>query len=141
MIKGIDFRFHAEFKSIERQADGRLRVAITNHDDIEVDCVLFATGRVLNIAGLGLAEAGVTLDGKGAVVVGDDNRSSLPSSYAVGDVTDRVQLTPVAIREGQASADTEYGGKPTLVDFDRRRGMTAAQVAGGKKAVSDRVSN
>ena len=117
MTKGIDFRFHAEFKRIERQVDGTLMVAMTNHDDIEVDCVLFATGRVPNTAGLGLAEAGVKLDGKGAVVVGDDNRSSLPDIYAVGDVTNRVQLTPVAIREGQAFADSEFGGKPTLVDY------------------------
>jgi glutathione reductase (NADPH) len=117
MTKGIEFRFHAEFRGIEKQADGSLKVSMTNHDDMEVDCVLFATGRVPNTEGLGLAEAGVTLDDKGAVVVGDDNRSSIDSIFAVGDVTNRVQLTPVAIREGQAFADSEFGGKPTLVDY------------------------
>jgi glutathione reductase (NADPH) len=117
MTKGIDFRFHAEFRGIEKNADGSLKVSMTNHDDMEVDCVLFATGRVPNTDGLGLAEAGVELDAKGAVVVGADNKSSVDSIYAVGDVTNRVQLTPVAIREGQAFADTVFGNKPTTVDY------------------------
>ncbi len=117
MTKGIDFRFHAEFRGIEKQADGSLKVSMTNHDDMEVDCVLFATGRVPNTDGLGLAEVGVELDAKGAVVVGADNQSSVESMYAVGDVTNRVQLTPVAIREGQAFADTVFGNKPTTVDY------------------------
>ena len=118
MTKGIDFRFHAEFRGIEKQADGSLKVSMTNHEPIEVDCVLFATGRVPNTEGLGLAEVGVELDAKGAVVVGADNRSSVESIYAVGDVTNRVQLTPVAIREGQAFADSVFGGKHTTVDYD-----------------------
>jgi glutathione reductase (NADPH) len=118
MTKGIDFRFHAEFRGIEKQADGTLKVSMTNHDDMEVDCVLFATGRVPNTDGLGLAEAGVELDAKGAIVVGADNKSSVDSIYAVGDVTNRVQLTPVAIREGQAFADTIFGNKPTTVDYN-----------------------
>ncbi|MEL1798183.1 FAD-dependent oxidoreductase, partial [Acinetobacter baumannii] len=85
---------------------------------IEADCVLFATGRVPNTEGLGLAEAGVALDDKGAVKVDADNRTSIESIYAVGDVTNRIQLTPVAIREGQAFADTLFGGKPHRVDYD-----------------------
>lgn len=117
MTKGIDFRFHAEFRGIEKQADGSLKVAMTNHEDLEVDCVLFATGRVPNTEGLGLAETGVELDAKGAVVVGADNQSSVDTIYAVGDVTNRVQLTPVAIREGQAFADSVFGDKPTTVDY------------------------
>jgi glutathione reductase (NADPH) len=117
MAKGIDFRFNATLQRIRKQADGSLMVAMTGHDDIEVDCVLFATGRVPNTEGLGLAEAGVKLNARGAVVVGDDNRSSIDSIYAVGDVTDRVQLTPVAIREGQAFADSVFGGKPSTVDY------------------------
>ncbi|MEG3181470.1 glutathione-disulfide reductase [Sphingomonas sp. LT1P40] len=117
MTKGIDFRFHAEFRGIEKQADGSLLVSMTEHEDMEVDCVLFATGRVPNTEGLGLAEAGVELDDKGAIVVGADNKSTIDSIYAVGDVTNRVQLTPVAIREGQAFADTVFGDKPTTVDY------------------------
>jgi glutathione reductase (NADPH) len=97
---------------------GGLKVEMTNHEPIEVDCVLFATGRVPNTGGLGLAEAGVELDDVGAVKVDADNKSSVDSIYAVGDVTNRVQLTPVAIREGQAFADTIFGKKPHQVDYE-----------------------
>ncbi len=117
MMKGIDFRFHANFAGIDKQADGSLLVGMSNHDPIEVDCVMFATGRVPNTENLGLETAGVELE-KGAIRVDEDSRSTCPSIYAVGDVTNRVQLTPVAIREGQAFADTIYGGKPTRVDYD-----------------------
>lgn len=117
MTKGIDFRFNAEFEAIEKQADGSLRVTMTNHAPIEVDQVLFAIGRTPKTVGLGLENAGVELNARGAITVDDDNRSSCGSIFAVGDVTDRVQLTPVAIREGQAFADTQFGGKPTRVDY------------------------
>ena len=118
MTKGIDFRFHAEFRGIEKADDGSLSVSMANHEPLSVDCVLFATGRVPNTTGLGLENARVDLDDKGAVKVDDDSQSSCPSIYAVGDVTNRVQLTPVAIREGQAFADTVFGGKPWRVDYD-----------------------
>lgn len=116
MTKGVQFRFNASFKSIEKEADGCLKVTLTNGAEMMVDCVLFAIGRVPNIEGLGLEEAGVVLE-KGAVKVDADNRTSIDSIFAVGDVTDRVQLTPVAIREGQAFADTFFGNKPTRVDY------------------------
>ncbi len=118
MMKGIDFRFNADFRGIEKQADGSLLVAMTNHDDLEVDCVLFATGRVPNTEGLGLDSAGVELGERGAIRVDRFGKTNVDSIYAVGDVTDRVQLTPVAIREGQAFADTVFGNKPTTVDHD-----------------------
>ncbi|SOB79391.1 NADPH-glutathione reductase [Sphingomonas guangdongensis] len=118
MVKGIDFRFHAEFEGIDKGEDGTLTVRMSNHDPLTVDCVLFATGRVPNTDGLGLESAGVALDDKGAVKVDEDSRSTCPSIYAVGDVTNRVQLTPVAIREGQAFADSVYGAKPARVDYD-----------------------
>nr|WP_218625200.1 glutathione-disulfide reductase [Sphingomonas sp. dw_22] len=117
ITKGIDFRFHTDFKKIEQLESGGFRVELTKHEPFEVDCVLFATGRVPNTRGLGLAEVGVELDDKGAVKVDADNRSSVDSIYAVGDVTNRVQLTPVAIREGQAFADTVFGNKPHQVDY------------------------
>jgi glutathione reductase (NADPH) len=79
--------------------------------------LLWAIGRVPNTVGLGLEDVGVKLGDNGKVVVDEDNRSSVASIYAIGDVTDRVQLTPVAIREGQAFADTLFGGKPTRVDY------------------------
>ena len=118
MTKGIEFRFHAEFRHISKNADGSLRVEMSNHEPIDVDQVLYATGRVPHTKGLGLEEVGVELDHKGAVKVDEWNQSSVPSIYAVGDVTDRVQLTPVAIREGNAFADTVFGGKPTKVDYE-----------------------
>jgi len=117
MMKGIDFRFNAKFEGIEKQADGSLKVSMSNHAPIEVDCVMFATGRVPNTENLGLDAAGVELNGKGAIKVDEDNRSTVSSIYAVGDVTDRIQLTPIAIREGQAFADTIFGNKPTKVDY------------------------
>lgn len=115
--KGIDYKFHATITAIEKLKDGRLRARMSGCDDIEADQVLFATGRVPNTDGLGCDCAGVKLNDRGAVVVDDDNRSSVDSVFAVGDVTDRVQLTPVAIREGQAFADTFFGNKPTRVDY------------------------
>lgn len=118
MTKGIDFRFNAEFRGIKKQEDGSLLVSMTNHDDMEVDCVLFATGRVPNTEGLGLDKVGVELGTRGAVKVDRFGKTNVDSIHAVGDVTDRVQLTPVAIREGQAFADTVFGNKPTTVSYD-----------------------
>ena len=117
MSKGIDFRFNAAFESIEKDANGCLTVRMSGHEPITVDLVMFATGRLPNTKGLGLESAGVEMDAAGAVIVDEDNRSSCDSIFAVGDVTNRIQLTPVAIREGQAFADTFFGGKPTRVDY------------------------
>ncbi len=116
VMKGIDFRFHAEFRGIVQNDDGTLTVSMTNHDDLVVDCVLFATGRVPNTEGLGLAAAGVALGTHGEIVVDEYSKTNVDHIHAVGDVTGRVQLTPVAIREGHAFADTVFGGKPTAVD-------------------------
>ncbi|MDH7973613.1 glutathione-disulfide reductase [Sphingomonas sp. AR_OL41] len=118
MMKGIEFRFHAGFQGISRNEDGTLTVAMSGHEPLTVDCVMFATGRDPNTKGLGLESAGVEIDEKGAIKVDEDNRSTCPSIYAVGDVTNRVQLTPVAIREGQAFADTLFGNKPSRVDYE-----------------------
>jgi glutathione reductase (NADPH) len=83
---------------------------------IDVDKVMFALGRAPNTAGLGLEAAGVGVAPSGAVVVDEYSCSLVPHIYAVGDVTNRVNLTPVAIREGHAFADTVFGGRPTTVD-------------------------
>ena len=117
MTKGIDFKFNAPFQSIEKKDDGTLTVHLEGCDAIEADAVLMATGRTPNTKNLGLEELGVELDDKGAVKVDEKNQSSVPSIFAVGDVTDRIQLTPVAIREGHAFSDTFYGEKPTVVDY------------------------
>jgi glutathione reductase (NADPH) len=117
MMKGLEFRFDASFQGIEKLEDGCLKVSMSGHEPVVADLVLFATGRIPNTYGLGLESAGVELD-KGAVRVDEDNRSTCPSIYAVGDVTNRVQLTPVAIREGQAFADNKYGNGNCRVDYD-----------------------
>ena len=116
--KGIDFKFHSTIEKIERREGGSLYVTMTGCDDIEADEVLFATGRKPNTNGLGLEAIGVELGDKSQIKVDADNRSSVPTIFAVGDVTDRIQLTPVAIREAQAFADTFFGNKPCQVDYN-----------------------
>ena len=116
--KGIDFKFNAPFEKIEKKEDGSLAIHLQGQDPIEADLLLWAVGRNPNTEGLGLEEAGVKLGKNGAVLVDDDNQSSVPSIYAIGDVTDRVQLTPVAIREGHAFAETVFGGTPTRIDYE-----------------------
>ena len=119
LAKGIDFKFNANFSRIEKREDGMLHLAMDGCDDLEADAVLFAVGRKPNVEGLGLEEAGVDLGTRGEVKVDDANRTNVPSIFAVGDVTDRIQLTPVAIREGQAFAETQFGsGGVVKVDYD-----------------------
>ena len=95
----------------------RFMSKMTGCDDIEADQLLFATGRKPNTEGLGWMTVGVELGDKCQIKVDADNRTSVPSIFAVGDVTDRIQLTPVAIREGQAFADTFFGNKPHQLDY------------------------
>ncbi len=116
--KGIGFRLNAPFERIEKAADGTLTVHVKDGAPIECDMLLFATGRKPMSFDLGLEDAGVAMKDNGAIIVDDHNRTSIPSIYAVGDVTDRVQLTPVAIREGHAFADTVFGNSPRTVDYD-----------------------
>jgi len=115
--KGIQFLFNTDLEKVVRDASGALAVHLGGGTQLECDTLLFATGRVPNTVGLGLERAGVELDAHGAIRVDEDSRSSCPSVYAVGDVTNRVQLTPVAIREGQAFADTQFGNKLTRLDY------------------------
>ena len=115
--KGIDYKFHATIDRIEKLDDGALKLAMTGCDDFDAEAVLFATGRRPNVENLGCEAAGVEVGERGELKVDADNRTSVPSIFAVGDVTDRVQLTPVAIREGQAFADTFFGKKPHQVDY------------------------
>ena len=97
--------------------DGRrLNVELSNGAALDTGAVMFATGRAPNTKGLGLATAGVELGAKGEVRVDAQSQSSVPSIHAVGDVTDRVNLTPVAIREGHAFADSVFGKRPWSAD-------------------------
>ncbi len=89
---------------------------LSDGDTVEADRVMFAIGRRPNVGGLGLEAVGVKYGENGGIAVDEYSRTSVPNIYAVGDVTNRVNLTPVAIREGHAFADTVFGGRPTPVD-------------------------
>ncbi|HEX8698082.1 MAG TPA: glutathione-disulfide reductase [Myxococcaceae bacterium] len=114
--KGVDIRSEVFVQDLEKRADGSLSVLTKMGDTLEADTVLFATGRVPNTKGIGLEEVGVELNERGAVVVDAGSRSSVESIYAVGDVTDRLNLTPVAIGEGRALAETLFNNNPLQLD-------------------------
>ena len=113
--RGIKIITKTIVESVEK-VDHGLCVGLSDHEGIVVDKVMFATGRRPHVAGLGLEEAGVKLSLTGGIAVNEFSQTSVPNIYAVGDVTDRINLTPVAIREGHAFADTVFGNKPTRVD-------------------------
>jgi glutathione reductase (NADPH) len=114
--RGIDLRFETTIESIHKR--GSALAATTNHGEtLEADHVLSAIGRAPNTAGLGLEETGVELDERGAVVVGEYLESTVPNIFAVGDCVDRIALTPVAITEGMAFAETQFNDNPTRVDY------------------------
>ncbi len=113
--RGVDILLNEDVAHIEDMAR-HLEVHFKSGECREAGLVLYATGRNPNTAGLGLAEAGVKLGPNGAVAVDEWSQSSVPSIFAVGDVTDRLALTPVAIREGAAFADTVFGADPTPAD-------------------------
>jgi len=118
--KDVRILLKSEVSGIVRRPDGALQAAANGFpgNTLTCDAVMFATGRRPNTARLGLAEAGVRLDEAGGVVVDRFCRSSVPHIYAVGDVTHRICLTPVAIREGAAVATSLFGGRETPVDHD-----------------------
>jgi glutathione reductase (NADPH) len=113
--RGIDVLIKSAVASIKLR-DGRKCVRLQSGNEYIVDEIMFAVGRRPNTSGLGLEHCGVELTERRAVRVNDRSRSSQPNIYAVGDVTDRVNLTPVAIREGAAFAETMYNGSATTVD-------------------------
>lgn len=113
--RGIRVLTNTSFARIERASDGVLSTTTKAGETLVSDCVMFAIGRRPNVEGLGLETAGVTTS-DGAIAVDAFSRSNVPSIHAIGDVTNRVNLTPVAIREGHAFADTVFGGRPTAVD-------------------------
>jgi glutathione reductase (NADPH) len=115
---GVKHRFGVLPSRIEKRADGSLCVTLSDGAVIDADQVLIATGRLPHTAGLGLETAGVTLSPHGAVKVDDHLASAAPSIHAVGDVTHRVNLTPVAIREGHALADHLFGPGAKPIRYD-----------------------
>jgi glutathione reductase (NADPH) len=115
--RGIRFRYGYHIDSL-RKTDKGVCAHFSHGEEAEFGQVMFATGRHANTAGLGLDAAGVAVDQTGAITVDDYSRSTCPSIYAVGDVTGRAALTPVAIREGAAFAETVFNNMPTTVPYD-----------------------
>ncbi|MEN3953008.1 glutathione-disulfide reductase [Iodidimonas sp. SYSU 1G8] len=116
--KGIDLRVNCSLIArIDKQADGSLLVTQESGETIETDAVLYAIGRHPKTTGMNLAEIGVALNEIGAVIVDDDFRTSVPNIFALGDVTHRFQLTPVAIAEAMAFTATQFAGRPTSMDY------------------------
>jgi len=115
--KGVDLQLGTNVVAIKK-ADGGFMVTDTNGTDVLYDQVMFATGRTPNSKDLGLEALGIKLGRAQEIIVDDYSQTDVPSIYAVGDVTDRVNLTPVAIREGMAFVETVFKGNPTKVDHD-----------------------
>jgi glutathione reductase (NADPH) len=114
--KGIDLRFNADIEKIEKSGTG-LRATLNEGATIEADKILYATGRVPNTAALGLERTGVQMKDSGAVVVDDYSKTNVDSIYAIGDCTNRMQLTPVAIAEGRAVAETLFNNNPMRPNY------------------------
>jgi glutathione reductase (NADPH) len=113
--KGVKMKTNMDVISTKKTAEG-VSMELNDGSQTEVNQIVFATGRVPNVEGLGLENAGIELSALGAIPVNEFSQTAVPSIYAVGDVTNRVNLTPAAIREGHAFADTVFGGKRTPVD-------------------------
>jgi len=112
---GVQLTMKATLTKLEK-VGGAIRATLSTGEKVDTDCVLFAIGRDPYTAGLGLDRAGVKLDDEGAVIVDEFSRSCVESIYAIGDVTNRMNLTPVAIRDGHAFANSLYNNLPTPVD-------------------------
>ncbi len=115
--KGVGIRLNTNITAIARSGGG-MRATLADGATLETDCIMYATGRTPNTRNLGLEAAGIKLDEKGAIVVDRYSQSAAPSVYAIGDVTDRVNLTPVATAEGMAVANTLFNNRPTALDYD-----------------------
>lgn len=115
--KGVSFRFDTEVNALTRIPGGS-RVSLSTGEDLEADLVMVAIGRVPQVSGLGLDALGIARTESGAIVVNDEYRSSVPSVYAIGDVIDRVRLTPLAIAEGMAVSRCLFGNAAHGVDYD-----------------------
>jgi glutathione reductase (NADPH) len=114
---GIDLRLRTDVESVERRPSG-LAVTLTNAEVLEADAVLYATGRIPNVAGLGLETAGLALSPHGAIPVDDDYRTAVAHILAIGDVTARLQLTPVALAEAMVVVDQLFGEGRRRMDYE-----------------------
>lgn len=115
---GVNVRFNENIESISKNADGSYMAQLESGEVMQADCIMYATGRKPYTKALGLEAAGVKTGENGKIIVNDFSQTNVPSIYAIGDVTDRANLTPVAIAEGHCFADTVYGNKPRSVSYE-----------------------
>ncbi len=135
--KGIDLRLETNIEKIELDSDGRKIVTLTDGTSKTVDCVLYATGRKPNVEALNLNNAGVTLGAKGEIPVDKYSRTNVENIFAVGDVTDRIALTPVATMEGHAFADTFFGNNERFADHSNVPSAVFSQPPVGSVGLSE----
>jgi glutathione reductase (NADPH) len=117
--KGIRILCCEVFEKVERREGGGLRAHLSGGGVEETDTIMLAVGRVPNVEGLGLESVGITIDKRGAIPVDDYSRTRVDHVWAIGDVTDRIQLTPVAIHEAMCFVDTVFHDRPTKPDYDK----------------------
>jgi glutathione reductase (NADPH) len=115
--RGVELRMQTTVQRIDKTEHG-LRITLANGDILEAEQIMFATGRSPNTAGLGLEQAGVKVNERGAIIVNGQSRSTAAGIYAIGDCTERRNLTPVAIAEGRALAETLFNHNPTQVNYE-----------------------
>ena len=116
--KGVHLHFDSHVESIEKQADDLLIVHFTDGSQMETNLVLYATGRHPAVIDIGLENVNVDCRDNGAIIVDEEFRTSEPNIFALGDVTDKIQLTPVAIAEAMAFASTQFNNDPKVMDYD-----------------------
>jgi glutathione reductase (NADPH) len=135
--RGITIRARTQLTRIDKYDHG-FTAATNGGDELSADLVMYATGRRPNTRNLGLTELGIACNDKGAVEVDEWSRTSVPHIYAVGDVTDRLNLTPVAIAEGRAIAETLYNDNPIMVDHDNVATAVFSQPPVGTVGLTER---
>ncbi len=134
--RGIKILLGAQHERLDK-ADGVISSRLSSGHVVDSEAVLFATGRAPNTAGLGLDRAGVNLDPQGAVIVDDYSRTTAENIWAVGDVTNRINLTPVAIREAQAFVETVFANRPTRFDHETVASAVFSQPPVGSVGLSE----
>lgn len=135
--KGIDLRCETTVRSIEKTESGAYNLRFAGGEEHETDLVMYATGRAPNTRGLGLEEVGVALNEAGAIIVDENARTSVESIFAIGDVTDRINLTPVAINEGRCFAETFFHDNPMTMDYDNVASAVFSQPPVGSVGLSE----
>jgi len=134
--KGITICREAVVRSIEKHGE-KYSVRLASGEELGCGAVMYATGRLPNTRGIGLEEAGVELNQKGAVVVDEWSRSTVDNIFAVGDATDRINLTPVAINEGRCFAETQFNDNPMSMDYDDVPSAVFSQPAVGSCGLTE----